>query len=65
MINLDRQIEKLGQVHRHIIQWNSFKKFYPTDPGVMEKWLRKDGRTDGRTCKRRGYCIRMLVFRGA
>ena len=60
---IDRQIEKLklGKVHRHNILWSSCKKFYPTGPQIMEKWLRKDRLTDGRTCT----YIYVLVFRGA
>ena len=60
---IDRQIEKLklGKVHRHNILWSSCKKFYTTGPGVMEKWLRKDGRTDGRTCTRSGDFLYMCA----
>ena len=63
---IDRQIEKLklGKVHRHNILWTSCKKFYPTGLEVMEKWLRRDGRTDGRTCTRSGdYIYMCLSFR--
>ena len=60
---IDRQIEKLklDKVHQHNILWSSCKKFYPTGPEIMEKWLRKDGRTDGRTCT----YIYMCSFFGA
>ena len=60
---IDRQIEKLklGKVHRHNILWSSCKKFYTTGPGVMEKCLRKDGRTDGQTCTRSGDFLYMCA----
>ena len=44
---IDRQIEKLGKVHRHnILSMSSCRKFYPTGPGIVEKWT--DGQMDGR-----------------
>ena len=59
---IGRQIEKLGKVHQHNSLWSSCKKFYATSPGVMEKWLRKDEQTDGRTCTQSGEYIYIYIY---
>ena len=49
----ERQIEKPGELHRRNILKSSYMKFYPIWSRVVDKWLRTDrqtaGRTDGRT----------------
>ena len=62
---IDLQIEKLGKVHRHNILWSLSKKFYPTGPGVMEKWLGTDGQMDGHVHEAATIYNYVLVFRGA